>query len=598
MTAHARTNVIHAFLTVFHDGNPGDCQYTTVAQGHLMPDMNRRQALRTALAGSAACAAVAQEIAGRVEGRFLDPKRGRNGFDLGPAANRPHIFVLTADMISPDHYHPSRSLQQRMDLPSLASLARDSIAFTNAFCASPLCAPARAALFTGRYTYITANGERAHDGIATTLRDDDVIFQEYLKASGYVTKHAGKGHVGVSKFVDAFDENSAAWDRWNPPVRSDEYYLAYLRELGIRPQKYTREIHGLEQDRKTVANSTGGWVVQDDGRPFPLEASYSYFLARQAIAKLDAALAQKSGPVYIQLDLFDPHQPFTIPAGFEARERELQAICAELPRSYRETVSAGWKPQPGQPRIYDLYRRYWGLYEQSTVAAYRVANALQMEVVDRALGLFLAELKGRGLYDESVIIFTADHGEMNGRRGLVDKGVFLYPEVLRVPLTVKMPASRSAGGRTVDAPVSHLDVAPTLLSLAAIQPHARLDGISLLPLISGGAGTNRDFVFECGSHVGINFACGIQSWTPGGPHYLYAYNASSEVDELYDLHDPDPSNLAGSPGHASDRKRMIERLGAALRRDPRWLCYWSSYRLDHYFNLPGTPSGDMQLPAH
>jgi arylsulfatase A-like enzyme len=563
-----------------------------------MPNISRRQALRLSLTGSAACAAVAQQIAERTEGtttaHFLDPKRGRNPFDAVAVKNRPHIFLLTADMVSPDHYHPSRAFERHMELQALRSLATDSVVFDNAFCASPLCAPARAALFTGRYTYITANGERSHDGHATILRDDDVIFQEYLKATGYVTKHSGKGHVGVAKFIDAFDENSAAWDRWSPPIRNDEYYLAYLRGLGVQPQKYTRELRGLEQDRVTPANSVGGWVSQANGRPFPVEGTYSYFLAEQAVSKLAAALDMNSGPAYIQLDLFDPHQPFSVPAGFEKRERDLEAVCADLPRSYREAAGANWKPQPGEPKIYDLYRRYWGLYDPKTVATYRVANALQMEVVDRALDRFIGELKRRGIYDDSLIIFTADHGEMNGRRGVIDKGVFLFPDVLRVPLMVKMPRNSGVKPHRVEAPVSHLDIAPTLLEIAGVRPQARLDGTSLMPVLNGAVGGDRSFVFECGTHVGINFACGMQSWSRGGRHDLYVYNASSEFDELYDLRDPDAPNLARSAAHSAARKRMIERLGAILPRDPRWLAYWSSYRLDHYADLP-KGSGDMQI---
>lgn len=563
-----------------------------------MSHLSRRQALALGFAGSAACAAVAQDVAQRIEGRrFLDPKRGRNPFVATPPENRPHIFVFTADMVSPDHYHPSRTLQRHMNTPALKSLAADSVVFDNAFCASPLCAPARAALFTGRYTYITANGERAHDGHMTTLRDDDVIFQEYLKATGYVTKHAGKGHVGVTKFIDAFDENSAAWDRWSPPIETDEYYREYLRKLGVKPQKFVREIRGIEQDRSTPSNSAGGWITQSDGRPFPIEATYSYFLAQQSITKLTSALDLKAGPIYLQMDLFDPHQPFGIPAGFENRERDLQAVCRELPRSYRETVHADWKRQPAEPKIYDLYRRYWGLYKPETVADYRVANALQMEVVDKALDRFIGQLKSRGLYDQSVIIFTSDHGEMNGRRALIDKGVYLFPDVLRVPLMVKMPTGSGVKPHRVEAPVSHLDVAPTLLSMAGIQPESRLDGMSLLPLLNGAAGKDRDLVFECGTHVGINFACGIQSWSEGGRHDLYVYNASSEVDELYDLRDADAPNMASNPDQRAARKRMIERMGAVLARDSRWLAYWSSFRLDHYADLPKTSSGDMQIRA-
>jgi arylsulfatase A-like enzyme len=557
--------------------------------------INRRDALRMGLTGSAACAAVAQDAASRIEGtRYLDRKRGRHGFKATGKAKRPHVFLLTADMVSPDHYRGDRPFARHMNLSAIRSLAADSVVFHNAFCASPLCAPARAALLTGRYTYITANGERAHDGHETILRPDDVIFPEYLKAAGYATKHCGKGHLGVPKFIDAFDENVSAWDRWDPPIHRDEGYLTHLRRLRVKPQKFSREIRGLQQDRKTPSNSMGGWIVQSDGAPFPLEASYSIYLAQRALEKVDAALAS-GGPVYLQLDIFDPHQPFSVPDGFSKREAELRGVCAELPRSYREIQAAGWRLPTDQPKIYDLYRKYWGLYDPAAVADYRVANALQMEVVDRAVGLFLDGLRSRGLYDDSLIVFTADHGEMNGRRAVVDKGVYLYPDVLRVPLSVKMPRGYAVHTRSVEAPVSHLDLAPTLLSLCGIQPEARLDGISLLPAIEQGQPTaDRAFLFECGWHVGVNFACAVQDWHANGQHHLYSYNLASATDELFDLRHEDAPNLAADPAHKQTRARMIERLGAVLERDPRWLGYWASFRIDRYFELP-LQTGDMQL---
>lgn len=537
--------------------------------------------------------AVAQQVAQRIEGppRFIHKKTGAHPFRARPPARRPHMFLLTLDMVSPDHYHSSRSLHREMELPAIRSLFADAVVFTNAFCASPLCAPARAALATGRYTYITANGERAHDGHETILRPTDVIFQEYLKATGYKTKHAGKGHLGTQKFMDAFDENDNAWDRWAPPVQDDELYLAHLRRLGVKPQRYRKEIFGLQQDRKTRQASLGGWIEQADGRPFPVEAQYSHYLAQRAIDKLDAAL-NEGGPVYLQLDLFDPHQPFSIPAGFEARERQLRAAF-RLPESYEEVRARDWRAVPDEPKIYDFYRKSWGLYDAETIRDYRVANALQMEVVDRALAKFLGELKRRKLYDDSIIILTADHGEMNGRRAVVDKGVYLFPDVLRVPLAIKMPGQPH---RLVDAPVSHLDIAPTLLEIAGIEPLERLDGESLMPYLNRtGAPHDREFLFECGWHTGVNFACGIQHWDAKGGHWLYSYNLSSSVDELYDLHSTDARNLAGKAEHAQTHRDMIRRLGAFLEKDPRWIGYWHSFRVDHYFDLPKRATGDYQM---
>lgn len=556
--------------------------------------MHRRGFLGLTGLGAAAAQAVAREVAQRIEGgslRFVNRKTGAHPFRAREAGRRPHIFLITLDMVSPDHWHPSRRLHREMNLPAMRSLFDDGVVFTNAFCTSPLCAPARAALATGRYSYITANGERAHDGHETILRPSDVIFQEYLKATGYRTKHAGKGHLGTQKFMDAFDENDNAWDRWAPPIHDDELYLAHLRRLGVKPQRYQREIIGLQQDRKSKLLSLGGWIEQADGKPFPPEAQYTHYLVERAIDKLDAALTESDAahPVYLQLDIFDPHQPFSVPDGFREREQRLRAAFA-LPVSYERVRARDWRPSPDEPKVYDFYRKAWGLYNPDTVRDYRVANALQMEVIDRALGVFIGALKQRGLYDDSLIVFTADHGEMNGRGALVDKGVYLFPDVLRVPLVVKMPRGRH---HRVEAPVSHLDLAPTLLEVAGVEPLERLDGRSLGPYLEdAGAPADRELLFECGWHVGVNFACAIQRWQPGGGHHLYTYNLSSTVDELYDLTAEDAENLA-----QRDRKlhrEMVERMGAFLARDPRWIGYWHSFRTDHYFDLP-KPTGDRQM---
>ncbi|MCW5982165.1 MAG: sulfatase-like hydrolase/transferase [Bryobacteraceae bacterium] len=560
--------------------------------------MNRRNFLGVTGLGAAASTAVAQEVASRIESprRFIRRKEGRRPFRARDAGRRPNVFLISIDMVSPDHWHPQRSLHREMDLPAIRSLARDGVVFNNCFTTAPLCAPARAALATGRYSYITANGERAHDGHETILRSDDVIFQEYLKASGYRTKHAGKGHLGTQKFIDAFDENAPAWDRWAPPVHDDEEYLAYLRGLGVKRARYKKELFGLQQDRASRWASWGGWIEQADGNPFPLEAQYSFYLARRAVHKLDAALEGNDGrdPVYLQLDFFDPHQPFSIPAGFEKREQALRAAF-KLPASFERVRRNDWRPFPDEPKIYDFYRKNWGLYRSETALDYMVANALQMEVVDRALEHLLSAIRQRGLYEESVIVFTADHGEMNARGALVDKGVYLCPDVLRVPLIVKMPSSARVQPRAVEPPVSHLDIAPTLLDIAGLEPEARLDGQSLLPCLGGNEHGDRDLFMECGWHVGVNFACAVQRWQRGGAHHLYAYNCSDAVDELYDLNSANPVNLALKPEHKALREEMVRRMGAFLERDPRWVGYWHSFRLDRYHELPKVESGDVQM---
>jgi len=105
---------------------------------------------------------------------------------------------------------------------------------------------------------------------------------------------------------------------------------------------------------------------------------------------------------------------------------------------------------------------------------------------------------------------------------------------------------------------------------------------------------NRPLLFECGWHVGVNFACAVQKRFSGDEHYLYTYNCSSTVHELYDLNSDDAANVASDPARAAVRKELVEKLGAILDSDSRWQCYRNTFHLDHYFDLP-RQAGDLQL---
>lgn len=248
-------------------------------------------------------------------------------------------------------------------------------------------------------------------------------------------------------------------------------------------------------------------------------------------------------------------------------------------------------------RSIDVYRRYWGIYDSQKLIDYRVAYALQMELVDRVIGMVVARLKELGLYEDMLIVFISDHGEMNGRRAIVDKGVFLYPDIVRVPFVIKPPATMARPQATIEPAVSLLDVSQTILDFAGIRAEAKFDGISLVPALKSGQGTeNRPLLFFGGWHVGVNFDCGIQHRASDGHRYLYSYNCTSNVDELFDLDSVDAVNLIGSPAHEQTHKEMILELGKALQADPRWIGFWSEFRLAHFNDLPET-QGDMQMFA-
>ena len=96
--------------------------------------------------------------------------------------------------------------------------------------------------------------------------------------------------------------------------------------------------------------------------------------------------------------------------------------------------------------------------------------------------------------------------------------------------------------------------------------------------------------------AGLRFIkrCGTQADDRDGRHFLYTYNLSSDIDELYNLNAVDAENLVANPEYAAEHKQMVARLGAFLEKDPRWIGYWHSLRIDHYFDLP-RPTGDPQM---
>ncbi len=181
----------------------------------------------------------------------------------------------------------------------------------------------------------------------------------------------GKAHVGTKKFLDAFTENDNPWDRWSPPVFDDDGFLAYQRSLGVKPQKYSREIvfqhagpHNARQLRRRM-DRAGGRKALSVGSPLHLLPGQTRTIdtLRDLV---DTGVAAKH-PVYLQLDIFDPHQPFSIPAGFEERERELRRAIT-LPRSYEAVRARDFRRGDDEAEILDVYRKYWGIYDPQDVA--------------------------------------------------------------------------------------------------------------------------------------------------------------------------------------------------------------------------------------
>ena len=529
---------------------------------------------------------------------YVDPLTGRAPFEYAEPEVSDNLLFVSTDMVPQEFWNrgPYSAIRRT---PHLDRLALEGSSFSNAFATAPVCSPSRAAYLTGRHSYIMTNSERGHDGHDMHLRETDTIFPEYLSRVGYHTRHVGKSHVGRHKFMDAFGENDSPWDRWSPPWFDDDSYLSYLRDRGLGPITFDRSIYGASPAGGEPGNFYGGWIAPQEGLPFPIEGTYPWYLVERAIATLESR-PSRDQPFYLQLDFFGPHQPFAIPGGFEERERDIRAAVPH-PVSYQLLKENGYKAPWLEPRVHRIYRENWGLQDEGTVEDYLVANVLQYEIIDLALGRLLEYLDRHNLYSTTTIVYTADHGEMNCNLGLLDKGAFLNPHDMRVPLVIKPAVSCQdlfPPGSASDVPVSLIDIAPTICDLAGIAPADRTDGFPLQATLRGDMRpVDRPILAEVWAHVIPNPCVATVFLGSDGSRYLFSFNICDDISELYRL---DPSgraedelkNLFVQEDSGSILEEAIRYLDSILAADERWKGYHAYGRLVFAKYLGA--GGDMQ----
>lgn len=518
---------------------------------------------------------------------YINRKTGKGSHSHQGLEGNPNILLVTMDMVPPEFYNGVQS----MKTPFQRSLAEEGVSFTRAFATSPLCGPSRTSILTGRFSYVTGNSERSHDGHAVHLRSEDIIWPEYLNSMGYHCRHMGKSHVGTEHFMRAFGENSSPWDRWSPPWYNEDLFIQFLMDKGLSRFSFSKEIRGMSWDGERNGNSYGGWLADQNGKPFPEEALYPSFLVERTISTLETR-ENKDTPFYMQLDFFGPHQPFAIPGGWEEREAEIRKAI-ELPESWLRWEARGFPAHTDDPRVYDLYRKNWGMKNRKDLEDYLVANQLQYEVMDRQFGRLLIYLKEQNLYDNTMIIFTADHGEMNGRKGCIDKGAYLNPQTMQVPLYLKPAVGQDVeAGSIVNTPVSLLDICPTICEATGLDIHERTDGVSLFETLrSPVRPQGKPVMFDVWNHVVPNPCVGIV-FNKDNESCLYSYNTTSDKDELYKIDDSGSiENLIScDPGL---RQTALETMSDALSSDTRWEVYNCYFKLEYASEL-GLKPGDNQ----
>jgi choline-sulfatase len=431
----------------------------------------------------------------------------------------PNLLLLMVDQLAagwlPAYGHPV------VQAPYLTRLARDGVVFESAYCPSPLCLPSRAGLLTGKLPSRTG----AYDNAAELPASSPTV-AHHLRSHGYATSLTGKMHFVGPDQLHGFEER-------------------------LTTDVYPADLIWTPDWRRPLAERLPWYHTMESVlRPGVCEASMQLdydaevtFHARRRI--FDLARERSRDPFLLVASFSHPHDPWEIPGRYWERYDPTAIPPPSVP---------ALPPSEADPHSRRL-REMIGVDEAGLsaeqVRTARHAYFAAISYVDERIGELLAALRDAGMDDETIVVFTADHGEMLGERGLWYKMCFFEPSA-RVPLIVCAPG-RVRPGRVAE-PVSLLDLAPTLLELAA-HPRAEelaagLDGASLAPLLHGRAGNRPAAV------VAEYLAEGVTSpalMIRRGPHKFVW--CAGDPDQLYDLAD-DPHelvNLAERPANADLR---------------------------------------------
>lgn len=445
-----------------------------------------------------------------------------------PPARTPNIVMVLVDDMRWDEMHSVG--HPFIETPHMDRVAREGARFRNAFATTPLCSPSRASFLTGQYAHtsgIVDNTARPSHDLPTFPRE--------LRDAGYRTGFFGKWHMGN----DASPR--PGFDRWVAMPGQGEAIDPHLNVDGADLQKT-----GYVTD-----------VLTDYVEQFIGETREQPFLVYLAHKAIHPNVVQRDDGSLGSL----PGQP----GGFVAAERHRGRYAGrEMPRRPN-----AFKPPLDKPALMRPIRALPPLGRETATSDDEIRGRVEMLLaVDDSLGRILAALERRGALDDTVVVFTSDHGYFYGEHGLNEERRLAYEETIRIPLLVRYPRSVAAGS-TPDQMVLSIDLAPTFLRLAGLAVPSRMQGRPLTPIFENPAAPWRDaFLVEYFSDTVFPRVLNMGYAAVRTDRYKYIqYRDLTGMDELYDLEaDPyEEKNRAGDPAAAALLETMRRRLADLLK---------------------------------
>ena len=451
-------------------------------------------------------------------------------------SSRPHILLFVVDQLAAAYLGAYG--HDVTKTPAIDGLAESGVVFENAYTPSPLCAPARAALMTGMLPTRTGVYDNSAE-FASSIP----AFTHYLRLEGYRTCLSGKMHFVGPDQLHGFEER----------LTTD----VYPGDFGWTP------------DWRRGAERVDGWyhnmssVVEAGVAEITNQLEYDDEVAFHAVRRLyDYARYERDAPLMLCVSFSHPHDPYVARQRYWDVYRDEDIDVPAAPGSPPEEMDAHTR------RLWRAAAMDEVAITEDDVRAARHGYYASLSYVDERIGEVLAAFYACGLADDSIVILTSDHGDFLGEHGLFYKMSF-REHAAHVPLIVSAPGRFAA--RTVDEPVSLVDLAPTLLDLArpglSAEMTAPVDGGSLVGLLEGEDELDRTVV---GEYLAETVLAPMVMIRRGRWKLIHT---PSDPDQLFDV-EADPLELVNLAESAENRLVLQELRAEVARR-------WDFDAVDH-----------------
>jgi arylsulfatase A-like enzyme len=453
--------------------------------------------------------------------------------------------------------------------PNIDKLAERGVLFENVFSQNPLCTPSRVSFLTGRYPITTGLRQNGQN-----VKPTEKLVTRLLADEGYVCGLSGKLHLSACDHRLANFREAGAWKG------KDENY--YFRGVEQRIDDGYSEFHWDHHPGHPSPSSGYTRWLQDRGQTYstprrddssfvlhgmPDEHHQTTFCIEKAIGFIKAYKGSPY-PWLFSINMFAPHFPFNPPDEFF--ERYLPFLDDIPLPSCREGELDGKPP-------YQKKFAYEGPFapDKMTGRDHRMVKAAywaMVDHIDHQVGHLLQALEESGQADNTIVIFTSDHGELLGDHSIYKKGPFMYDGAMKVPLIISYPAAIE-GGRRSSALVELADLAPTILDMAGLPRYPAMQTRSIWPymLQQGELGAFRDDIYSEFYNSNPNDPKQYCTMVRTDRYKLVAWHGQ-QLGELYDLEadSRELNNLWDSPGHAAVKCAMLQRLcdRMAMTTDP------------------------------